>query len=147
MSDEERFVLVNEMADYIIENKSSTRKTAEHFNVSNATVSDYMNNRLRIISSDKYKQVKEILKNNKPKTVDDKQVKTRVLKAYELLKNGLTINEIADLLGETEFTIYRDISTRLKKILPEEYEDAKIILEEHSLSNLNNVVEHGKRKN
>ena len=42
-TDEERNKKAIEVANYIIENNSSTRKAAEQFNISNATVSDWMN--------------------------------------------------------------------------------------------------------
>ena len=48
-TDEERYTLIIEVANYIIENNSSTRKAAEYFGISNATVSDWMNDLLRKI--------------------------------------------------------------------------------------------------
>lgn len=149
MTDEEREKLVIEIADYITENKTSTRKTAQHFNISNYTVSEYMNNRLKSLDGLKYKKVQQVLKGNKPKTIDDKEIENRVLKVLELLKSGFTVKEIASSLGETEFTIYRDISNRLKKLSSEDYELAKKILEDNSLMNLNNNkvgIENGKTK-
>lgn len=149
MTEEEREILVIEIADYIIENQTSTRKTAEHFKISNYTVSEYMKNRLKNLDITRYKKVRQILTSNKPKTINDEEIENRVLKVLELLKSGFTVKEIAHSLGETEFTIYRDISNRLKKLSTEDYELAKKILEENSLINLNNNkvgIEDGKRK-
>ena len=50
-----------EIADYIIENNSTTRKTAIHFGISNATVSDWMNFALKKIDSRKFVKVEQIL--------------------------------------------------------------------------------------
>ena len=149
MTEEERQILVIAIADYIIENKTSTRNTAEYFKISNYTVSDYMNNRLKSLDGLKYRQVQEILKSNKPKTIKDESVENRVLKVLELLKSGFTVKEIANSLGETEFTIYRDVSKRLKSLSPEDYIVSKKILEENSMMNLKNNkvgIEDGKRK-
>ena len=42
-TDEERIEITKAIADYIINNYCSTRKAAEHFKISNATVSTLMN--------------------------------------------------------------------------------------------------------
>lgn len=140
MSEDERKELILDIADYLILTESSTRKTAQKFGVSNYTISDYMNNRLPKIDKTKYELVQEILKGNKPKTVDDKDVIERINKAVELLKSGFTVVEIAKALGSTEMIIYRDLTVRLKCISKEEYEKVKVIL---SMNSINNLVNQG----
>ena len=85
-TDEERTELIKKVADYIIGEKSSTRKAAKQFKISNATVSVWMNNLLIKTDRQKFILVQEILHQNKPKTINDEEVKNRVLKVAELIK-------------------------------------------------------------
>lgn len=51
-------------AEYLIENKSTVRKTAEYFNVSKSTLHTDITTRLKQIDYDLFRQVDEILKYN-----------------------------------------------------------------------------------
>ena len=42
-TEEQRIQKTVEVADYIIQNNSSTRKAAEHFGINNETVTDWIN--------------------------------------------------------------------------------------------------------
>ena len=53
------------LADYIIENESTVRDAAKHFNVSKSTVHKDVSLRLKTINRCKYLKVKSILENNK----------------------------------------------------------------------------------
>lgn len=59
----------------------------------------------------------EKLEYNKEKSIEDEEVRTRILDAYELLvlKNK-TVSEIAADLGTTDNIIYRDLSERLQEL-------------------------------
>ena len=87
-TEEERIEKTIGIANYIIENNASTRKVAEHFGISNATVSDWMNLVLIKLDGKKYLKVQDILTGNKPKTLQDDFVKQRVLDAAELIKQN-----------------------------------------------------------
>jgi len=136
---------VLQVADYVIENGTSTRKTADYFtknffSISNATVHTYLADRLKYIDLWKYQQVKTILDGNHPKGVEDTDVQRRVYQVASLLLQGYTISEIAVRLNSTVDTIYDDITSRLKKIEQDEVllERIQFILQEHSRNNLCN---------
>lgn len=59
---EERVI---ELADFIIKSKSTVRAAAKRFNVSKSTVHKDVTERLRLLNFSFYKQVKEVLDNNK----------------------------------------------------------------------------------
>lgn len=139
-TDEERNKKVIEVANYIIENKSSTRRAAEQFNISNATVSDWMNYLLKNLNNSKFLKVQEVLNGNKPKTIDDIKVKKRVLEAASLIIQEHTVLEIASELGVSANVINEDLQTRLPRISKELYEKVRIVLKKHSMSNLKNIV-------
>lgn len=138
-TDEERNKKIIEVANYIIENNSSTRRAAEQFGISNATVSDWMNYLLKNLNYDKFLKVQKILNGNKPKTIEDDSVKDRVLNAAELVKQNFTVEEIAKHYEVTVNVINEDLQTRLPRISIEKYNEVKKILSTHSMSNLKNV--------
>lgn len=148
-TDEERKKLIEEVANYIIKNNSSTRKAAEHFGISNATVSDWMNEFLKKVSAEKYIMVQSILRENMPKTVENKEVRDRVIKAAMLIKDGYTVAEIAKGMNTTINVINEDLETRLPRISEELYSEIKNIQQKNSEDNLklgsNMNVENQKR--
>lgn len=115
-TDEERKELILKIADYIITNKSSTRKTAKIFGISNFSISDYMNDKLMLLDVEKHKKVQEILNNNKPKTIEDESVKTRILEEAKLINSGMTATEVANSFGISIDVIHDDLTSRLPKI-------------------------------
>ncbi len=54
-----------ELAEYIIENKATVRAAAKHFGISKSTVHKDLSERLRGYNVTLYKQVKDILEQNK----------------------------------------------------------------------------------
>lgn len=135
-TEEQRKKLAIEIANYIIDTKSSTRKAAPHFNISNATVCTLMNDLLFKIDEKKYYQVQAILKKNKPKTIEDEEVKKRVISAAMLIKEGFTVEEIAKAKEVTIHIINEDLQTRLPRISLELYEEVKKIQQQNSNNNL-----------
>lgn len=135
-TDEERIEITKAIADYIIDNNCSTRKTAEHFKISNATVSTLMNELLPKIDQEKYLQVQSILNGNKPKTITDEETKRRVIKSAELIKEGFTVEEIANSMGVTINVINEDLQTRLPRISEILYNEIKEIQRRNSRENL-----------
>ena len=135
-TDVERQKLAIEIADYIIDTNSSTRKSSDHFNISNATVSTLMNELLPKLDSKKHLQVQTILNKNKPKRIVDDEVKERVISAANLIKEGFTVEEIAKAKQVTIHVINEDLQTRLPKISKELYEEVKAIQKQNSKNNL-----------
>ena len=135
-TDEERVEKTIAIADYIIQNNSSTRKSAEHFGISNATVSYLMNSLLKKINSSKYLQVQKILRSNVPKTVKNQDVRNRVIKVANLIKEGFTVEEIARSMNTTINVINEDLQTRLPRISQNLYNEIKIIQLKNSRDNL-----------
>lgn len=136
---EERDKLILEIADYIIDTGASTRKAAEKFGVSNFSVSDYMNNRLKEIDSKKHESVRNVLDGNKPKTIADEEIANRIKEEVKLLCSGMTANDIAEQLGISVDVIHDDLTTRLSKIDAELASTVAVILKANSLNNLENV--------
>ena len=133
---DERIEITKAIADYIIDNSSSTRKAAEHFKISNATVSTLMNELLPKIDQEKYFNVQSILNVNKPKTIADEEIKQRVEKVAELIKEGFTVEEIANSMGVTINVINEDLQTRLPRISESLYNEVKTIQIQNSRNNL-----------
>lgn len=139
-TEEERNKKVIKIANYIIENNSSTRKAAEQFGISNATVSVWMNYLLKNLNHKMFLNVQEVLNKNKPKTIEDIKVKKRVLEAAKLIAQKYTVLEIANKLGVSVNVINEDLQTRLPRISKALYEEVRIELKKHSMSNLKNIV-------
>ena len=107
-----------EVGEYVKKTKSSTRKTAEYFTntqfqISNATVSDYIT-RFGKLKSAQVAKIKEQVADSLKKESKDKDVIARVLKAAELYTSGYDINLIAEILSSDIYTVYRDIHKRLE---------------------------------
>ena len=68
---------VQEEAKYIIDSQENIRATAKHFNISKSTVHKDMQERLKKISPNMYKEVEKILKDH---------LKTRHIKGGEATK-------------------------------------------------------------
>lgn len=54
-----------ELAEYIIENNATVRKTAKEFNISKSTVHKDVHERLKRINPDLYREAQAILEHNK----------------------------------------------------------------------------------
>lgn len=95
-----------------------------------------MNKVLPNLDMQKYLEVQEILQRNKPKTINDEEVRNRVLESAELIKQGLTVEEIAKQKNLSVHIIYEDLQTRLQRISQDLYEEIKDIEMQNSLNNL-----------
>lgn len=130
------------IADYIIENHSSIRETAKVFDIGKSTVYDRIHEKLPIINIRKYKEVFDILMENKSFSTNNKQVIEQVLNCYTLLKNGITSQEICDKLGIGRNVLQRNLTTRLRKIDKSKAEEISEILKEYQLQGLS----HNKKR-
>lgn len=124
---------VIEVAQYIIENKCSVREAGIHFNIGKTTVHDYMNEKLPDISITLYKQVFEVLMENKSFNTDNKAIINQVISAYLLLKEGYSSIQIQERLGMSRNVLQRNLTTRLKRIDEEKYKDAVEILKQNKV--------------
>lgn len=101
------------------------------FKISNATVSDYIQ-RYKDKHPEKAEEIDSLIEAKRAKSLKDINVQKRVLKAADLLIQGYSISSIASMLNESNWTIYRDINTRLKLLDMNLYLNAKEVLELYS---------------
>jgi len=80
-----------DMANYLLENKTTIRATAKIFNIPKSTIHNYLNTRLKHINLELYKQVKKLLKEN----FNIKHIHggESTKKKYEKLKENININD------------------------------------------------------
>ncbi len=141
LSDEEKKKRILLVADYVIENKASTRLTAKfisdnHFPISNVTVHTWLQKNLIKLDPVRYQKVSEILKFNTPASVEDASTKSRVFAAAKCILLDYTVDETARELESTRDTIYDDLTSRLPKLDKKIADDVKKKLQEHKLTNL-----------
>ncbi len=129
----ERIVLVG---DYVKKNKTSTRKTSEfftkyYFTISNATVSDYIT-RFAKMKNSEITKIKEQIETNYKKSIKDKTVLERVLKAGEMFSSGFDIEYISKKLKADITEIYSDIYYRLQYADKKLYKEVKVLIDGNS---------------
>lgn len=137
---------ITEIADYIISNKMSLRKTAQIFGLGKSTIFDYVHEKLPYISILRYKQVFDVLMANKSFSTNNVRVMRQVLQTYDYLVSGLSTQEIQECQHLSRNVVQRNLTTRLQKIDKEKYKIAKEILEENQKAPLieNSVKSYGK---
>lgn len=139
-TDEEREERINLIGEYFINNPGvSTRKIAEYFSknffkISNATVLDYINRYKK--NNNLTDEIDNKLNENKPKTINDADVKKRVLTCAKLYISGKTLEEISNITNTNYWIIYRDLMVRLEKIDKEMYDQVIILASTRSNENL-----------
>ena len=141
LSDEAKKKSILLVADYVIENKASTRLTAKfisdnHFPISNVTVHTWLQKNLIKLDPVRYQKVSEILKFNTPASVEDASTKSRIFAAAKYILLDYTVDETAQELSSTRDTIYDDLTSRLPKLDKKIADDVKKKLQEHKLTNL-----------
>ena len=151
LTEEEKEELDEIIYDCIVNKKMSIRQCAEYITntkrkISHVTISSHLdsikkNNGLR------REKIDEVLSSHKPKTVkDNEEIRKRVRNVVVALQAGYNFEEIANMLNESFYTVYRDFTTRLNLLTSEELEtlgitneaieQIKIDLQNRSLSNL-----------
>ena len=114
---EEKEKLLISIREYVLgkikNNESfSGRDVAKYFSIGNSTASKYLNELAKANNS-----IKQVLEKNKPKTVEDEEVRSRINKAVILLlEKDYTVLDIANELGISPNIIYEDFQTRLIKM-------------------------------
>lgn len=131
-----------EIATHFLESGLSLRAFASTFcTFSHVTLRSKFYKTLPIVNQPLYEQIKEKLEQNRAKSIDeDPEVRLRTLLAIKyLLEEDLTITEIAERLNSTEFTIYRDLTTRmmnLEELNSETKRQILLKLQDHKRYNL-----------
>ena len=125
-----------DIANYIIDNHSSIRETAKVFGIGKSTVLDRIHEKLPIINIVLYKEVFDILIENKSFSTNNKQIIEQVLNCYNLLKNGLSSQEICNRLGIGRNVLQRNLTTRLRKIDALKADETYEILKEYQLQGI-----------
>ncbi|MGM9879603.1 MAG: sporulation transcriptional regulator SpoIIID [Bacilli bacterium] len=146
-NNEERERRIKLVTDYIIETGASYRETAKfftdnYFKISHVTVKDYCD-RVIFLDSELSKKLKEVIKENTKESINDEETIKRILNVSNIyVSTNFTILEIAENLGLSYWTVYRDITSRIKKIeveLPKGFlEKIEEKLENDRISNLEN---------
>lgn len=139
---DERIILVGEY--YTNTPNASVRSTAEYFSnnffkISFATVSDYIK-RYKKMYPDKSDLVQQVVDSRKPVTYHEEHIQNRILKEAELVLEGYTMENIADLFDLEYWTVVRDLGMRLAKIDMNLYEQVKNSLSQNTLDNLNYTI-------
>ena len=127
---DENLVYVD-IANYIIQNKASLRETAAYFHLGKTTIFDYIHEKLPNLSIRLYKQVFDVLMENKSFAADKKEIIEQVLLTYESFMRHNSCREVEEELGLSRNVVQRNLTTRLKKISKTKYEQVKKKLEEN----------------
>ncbi len=136
-TDEQRNKLIEQVGLYYIKTKASYREIASIFGISLPTVKDYIERYKKMHSQ--YKEEIENSINSKTsqnESINNPEVRERVIQVYMYVLNGYTIEEIADLTSEKVSTIYNDINIRLEQISPAYKNEVATILTARRNQNL-----------
>lgn len=136
-TDEQRNKLIEQVGLYYIKTKASYREIASIFGISLPTVKDYIERYKKMHSQ--YKEEIENSINSKTsqnESINNPEVRERVIQVYMYVLNGYTIEEIADLTSEKVSTIYNDINIRLEQISPAYKDEVATILTARRNQNL-----------
>lgn len=136
---ERRILMVGEY--FLANNGMSTRQAAKYFSanffsISNATIHDYLQKYKIMVEKDAEK-IQNMMDNNKPETISDEKIKKRVLNATrKFMEENKTIEQVAQELNESFWTVYRDLTDRLQYLDVTLYMQISEEMEKRSLENL-----------
>lgn len=129
-----------DVAEYMIVHQSSLRKTAEEFHLGKSTIFDYVHEKLPKVSIVLYKQVFDVLTQNKSFSTNNKKVIEQVLDSYQLLMEGKTSAEIAEAQGVGRNVVQRNLTGRLKAIDSKKY----LLAQERLMENQDRALENNR---
>ena len=135
--------IVDIASHFLASNLSLRAFAKEYCDFSHVTLRKKFLTTLPTINDLLSKQIKAKLDESRAKNIhEDHLAKIRTLSAIDLLlKEDLTIPEIAEYLNSTEMTIYRDLTRRapmMEEISPELQKEILLRLQDHSRYNLIN---------
>lgn len=139
--DSEREELINVVGHYFLYSENPSYRRCIEFvkqggrSISLPTVKDYLHRFIKNNPS-KGEEILEIISLNTPKTVEDEKVRHRVLIASNMIANGLAIDDVVNLTGETKDVIYRDVTERIFVIDESLGNKVKYQLEQNRRDNL-----------
>ena len=140
-TDEERERRIILVGEYVINTGASTRKAAEYFSdnffaISNYTISDYCKRYCKM-NPKSLEIMRKRIDDNTPNDISCEDVRKRVLSSAALFKEGINMEEIANTIGCSFWTTYRDLTKRFKILDPVEFETIIIPkLKQDSLDNI-----------
>lgn len=140
-SDEERKRRIKLVGSYVELTGDSSRKTAQffsdrYFKISNATVSQYLKEYIKLYP-DKKAIIEAKIEENKANSIEKDEIYNRVITAAYLFLQGKDVIYISQTLQVSVDTIYRDLEERIFQIDHQTGEKVEKLLESHSLENLN----------
>ena len=149
-TDLEREELVEKVGRYFLKTGDSTRNIGKIFNISNATVSDYIN-RYGQLHPKYLDQIADLRKNNLPSTIKDLDIKTRVISSAKLCLKGHTAFQIANSWGVTEGVIRNDLNLRMPNLISvlsdDEIEENFHLKREEVLGKIKNQLSENSKNN
>ncbi len=143
----ERLRRIEMVGNYFLETGAPTREIAKYFTenyfeISNKTVHSYIK-RYQELHQDKNDEINKLIDNNTEKSIEDPEVRERILKVARLILEGHTKEEVSNILNISVKIVERDINPRLK-VLSEHDEDLKMyydavinVLNTHQINALN----------
>ena len=110
ITDEERFKRINDVAELMLSGMSirecASYLTENKYKISYVTVSDYID-RLKYVDKNKYNKIQEMLNSrNSQLNHKSEEVRKRVKNVILLIKNGCTIEQIAEQLTPLEQQVF-----------------------------------------
>ena len=142
VDDVEREKRIELVGDYFYNQNTSVRKTTEFFSmnffpISVATVYDYLNKYMKKYP-DKEEKIKEKLHSNKATSIENRDIRNRVINNARYILLGYTIEEVSKYTKTSYWTVYRDLTERLPKIDLKINEEVMNLLNERKMGNLRN---------
>jgi len=141
LTDEEREERINLVGEYYTMNPdASVRSTAKYFSnqgmfMSYVTVQDYIQ-RYKKRHPEKSDLVQQVIDSRKPLTVENQEIKDRIINEAKLVIEGYTIANISEVMSVDYWTVVRDLAKRLPLLDMELYEQVKTIMNQNSMDNL-----------
>ncbi len=141
LTDEEREERINLVGEYYTMNPdASVRSTAKYFSnqgmfMSYVTVQDYIQ-RYKKRHPEKSDLVQQVIDSRKPLTVENQEIRNRIINEAKLVIEGYTIANISEVMSVDYWTVVRDLAKRLPLLDMELYEQVKTIMNQNSMDNL-----------
>lgn len=156
VTEEEREIRIERVIE-LVKSGMSLRQCAEYlteneFPITYVTVGDYVKRGMKTHKKDA-KEAMEVVEKHQGSNIENEDVRNRIKKVYELLKEGFTFEEVAKTLNTTPMIVYRDFTDRIGKLSEEQLSELNIDLNEvdrikanFKLISISNLKNQGVRK-